>query len=136
MLTKIRFCQSLHHRQLTNPLSISKAFHSNFRGRGNQRCRWHNRLLVRDRLPLVSYFNPDCALLLSLSYSKVTLILEPSGFSQTNVAIVAERLTSTPRYKIDRTSVKDIPGLVNSPAALIHHKQIHGLGHHPEAFVF
>ncbi|MDZ8135800.1 MAG: hypothetical protein RM049_10930 [Nostoc sp. DedQUE04] len=49
-----------------------------------------------DRLPLVSYFNPDCDLSLSLSCSKMTVILEPSGFSQTKVAIVAELLTSVP----------------------------------------
>ncbi|MDZ8221740.1 hypothetical protein [Nostoc sp. ChiVER01] len=42
-----------------------------------------------DRLPHVYYFNPDCSLLLSLSCSKVTVIFEPSGFFQTNVATVA-----------------------------------------------
>jgi hypothetical protein len=40
-----------------------------------------------DRLPPVPYFSPDCSLLLSLPCSKITVILEPSGFCQTNVAI-------------------------------------------------
>ncbi|MBH8565903.1 hypothetical protein I8748_27680 [Nostoc sp. CENA67] len=78
--------------------------------------RHNRRAMQRDAIaPLSSdrpfpYFSPDCSLLLSLLFSKVAVILEPSGFSQTKDATVEERLTSTPGFEIvARTSVKDIP---------------------------
>ncbi len=112
-LTTWPFCQMLIDSTKRRCLSIaffiascdrSSKEYERLRQRQRQ-CRWGVRLpfclsqaiaVQLDRLPLVCYFNPDCDLSLSLSCSKMMVILELSGFSQTKVAIVAELLTSVP----------------------------------------